>query len=342
MGFFQSFISDANRERRVEPLQARAPVEESRYEPAPLMDAIGRTGVQPSTVPDAATETFEKISLLPPRQKIIDQTIERAPDEIPIINGARSQNPDSREFPRNTRETFRDKQYDVYASTGEDGFMPPGASVRHAKQSEKHVFKTGEIDEASEATIASGGRSREEAELPVPHTPHETNKPRNHAPDADSAMTGEAAARTDIKSAPAALPEASVQKAVGRKVAAFEAAPTIQPAGLTTAPVSTFAGVTEKPPETPPQAAAQKAAGRESEEREASPAIQSAGRMTVPVSPFAGAMEKRAAAREKSEPMVRIGTIEVIVESAPPPVRRKSPSDTGFMRDPGRYYQRRL
>jgi len=339
MGFFQSFISDANRERRVEPLQARAPVEESRYEPAPLMDAIGRTGVQPSTVPDAATETFEKISLLPPRQKIIDQTIERAPDEIPIINGARSQNPDSREFPRNTRETFRDKQYDVYASTGEDGFMPPGASVRHAKQSEKPVFKTGEIDEASEATIASGGRSREEAELPVPHTPHETNKPRNHAPDADSAMSGEAAARTDRKSAPAALPEASVQKAVGRESAAFEAAQAIQPAGLTTALVSTFAGVTEKPAETSLEAAAQKAAGRESE---AAQAIQPAGRTPGMVSSFAVAMEKRPAAREKSEPLVRIGTIEVIVESAPPPVRRKSPSDTGFMRDPGRYYQRRL
>ena len=45
--------------------------------------------------------------------------------------------------------------------------------------------------------------------------------------------------------------------------------------------------------------------------------------------------------REKREPQVQIGTIEVIVESTPV-VQRSSSQNTGFTRDPGRYYQRRL
>jgi len=45
--------------------------------------------------------------------------------------------------------------------------------------------------------------------------------------------------------------------------------------------------------------------------------------------------------REKREPQVQIGTIEVIVESTPV-AQRSSSQNTGFTRDPGRYYLRRL
>ena len=53
------------------------------------------------------------------------------------------------------------------------------------------------------------------------------------------------------------------------------------------------------------------------------------------------ATEKPTSAREKNEPQIQIGTIEVIVESAPVMQRKSSPG-TGFTRDLGRSYQRRL
>ena len=58
-------------------------------------------------------------------------------------------------------------------------------------------------------------------------------------------------------------------------------------------------------------------------------------------SPFTGTAEKPSPVREESGPQVQIGTIEIIVESAQPAPQRFS-SDTGFTRDPGRYYRRRL
>ncbi len=60
------------------------------------------------------------------------------------------------------------------------------------------------------------------------------------------------------------------------------------------------------------------------------------------LSPSDNQPEKPPTPREKSEPQVQIGTIEVIVESAPPVVQRSSSKNTGFTRDPGRSYQRRL
>ena len=58
-------------------------------------------------------------------------------------------------------------------------------------------------------------------------------------------------------------------------------------------------------------------------------------------SPFADALERPTLAPETSRPQVHIGTIEVIVESAPV-VQPKSAPSIGFTRDAGRSYQRRL
>ncbi|MCL2875451.1 MAG: hypothetical protein FWF12_03975 [Betaproteobacteria bacterium] len=70
-------------------------------------------------------------------------------------------------------------------------------------------------------------------------------------------------------------------------------------------------------------------------------AIQQAKQALGLLSSFADAAEKPSSVREKSGPRVQIGTIEVIVESAPAVQQKPSPF-TGFTRDPGRYYQRRL
>jgi hypothetical protein len=52
--------------------------------------------------------------------------------------------------------------------------------------------------------------------------------------------------------------------------------------------------------------------------------------------------DEPSSAHGENVPQVQIGTIEVIVESAPLPVQRSPSPNTGFTRDPGRHYQRRL
>jgi len=71
-------------------------------------------------------------------------------------------------------------------------------------------------------------------------------------------------------------------------------------------------------------------------------AVQQATHVPAVLSPSLGnAADKNSLSRERHEPRVQIGTIEVIVESSPAVQPKPSPS-TGFTRDPGRYYQRRL
>ncbi|MDR2001344.1 MAG: hypothetical protein LBP94_07425, partial [Zoogloeaceae bacterium] len=79
-------------------------------------------------------------------------------------------------------------------------------------------------------------------------------------------------------------------------------------------------------------------------EREATMAaasIQQAKQAREALSPSVHAPPQPLPVREESAPQVQIGTIEVIVESTPVMQRSSSPN-TGFTRDPGRYYQRRL
>jgi len=59
------------------------------------------------------------------------------------------------------------------------------------------------------------------------------------------------------------------------------------------------------------------------------------------LSPLVAAAKKPTPTRETSEPQVHIGTIEVIVESAPV-VQKKSTPNTGFSRNLSRSYQRRF
>jgi hypothetical protein len=90
-----------------------------------------------------------------------------------------------------------------------------------------------------------------------------------------------------------------------------------------------------------PLTSTQEAAAQGSEARLAAALAQQANQTLELFSPLVDVAEKSTLAREASGPQVHIGTIEVIVESAPVAQQKSSPS-IGFTRDLGRSYQRRL
>jgi hypothetical protein len=90
-----------------------------------------------------------------------------------------------------------------------------------------------------------------------------------------------------------------------------------------------------------PLPSTQEAVAQDSEARLAAALAQQANQALELFSPFADAAERSMPTREASGPQVHIGTIEVIVESAPVAQQKPSPG-IGFTRDLGRSYQRRL
>jgi hypothetical protein len=291
MGFFQSFIRDANHGsqelKQAEPVDHAPPAESppglmpaetavtaAAFAAPPYSDAKAdaqKPGVRKNAPPDIEPEAAAPAVLSVLREESADiaiqpkqPTIEAAPDQKPVL----------REF--SSMVVNQDERPGPFGSVEKKALLPAGHPTK--KKKERKINR-----DVQEIAKADTGRVKHEANPPsnMPFEAHE------HAPDLIPVMNGGIAQRIS----PASSPEAAADRETApqeRNAATITATPVRQPELLSVA-------VPEKP------------------------------------SPI----------REKSEPQVRIGTIEVIVESTPV-MQRSLPPDAGFTRDPGRYYQRRL
>jgi hypothetical protein len=277
----------------------------------------------------------EEEGLLSPPRKAVAQTIERVSESIPVIT------PTLRATP--PKEGMQDKS-DASGQAEAEMSMP---LVHRAKR--MNVLKTAKAAGIPEARIQRAERNEQKVNLPVAALP-ETHEPvrrklsrdtvatdrdiRSDASDqAEAEMSMSSVHREKrmnvLKTAKAAeIPEARIQRAERNE----------QEASLSAA--SSFETHAHESGGVP--VVRDEATRQRNEAAMTVTAIQQAKQAPGLLSSFVVAAEKPSPpVREKSEPQVQIGTIEVIVESAPA-VQQKSSPNTGFTRDPGRYYQRRL
>ena len=257
--------------------------------------------------PAESATTDEEIKLPIPRREIVTAHIEHASNADSVTAPATTKKLARMELSRNTALISRNKREDIFSDVIDEKIST--SPVRRTEFKSEPVLETVETSKALEAPARNAKLNDKENNFPVlpVAAPFEAGRQYKQVLNAIPVMS------TEIRP-------------VFNTLESKEAAENTAPAPTPVMPVTP---VTVKP---------------DAQEREAAKTAETKQR---PVNPFeampsfASLMEKPTPVREKNEPRVRIGTIEVIVESAPA-IREKPTPDIVFTRDPGRYYQRRI
>ncbi|MCL2643847.1 MAG: hypothetical protein FWD51_00095 [Betaproteobacteria bacterium] len=343
MSFFQSFIGDAN--RSAEPV-VHAPVAESPAEltlptdtvsaldahtmplrssepqapPSVQQNALLDGGFEAVELPvsaqdgqDAPPETIPSLRAIPPRRRIRGMGGNET-----TLHGAKG-------FPE--QPSSRGRWHAEGVMEGVDREIPGIQDVMPQKPGRREFLRN--TDVANQDKRPDVSRLDEENTFTQPsHQAKRLNKP--------ALKTAETVVSVEAIAQPTRFSGQETSLPAGVPHETHEHAPDAIPV--------THSEVAQKKAPAPllQAAMAQIATTQESETIMAAAVIQQAKQALGLPSLFADSTEKPSPVREKSEPRVQIGTIEVIVESRAPAIPQKPSPNTGFTRDPGRYYQRRL
>ena len=329
-------------QKTVLPLQTQQPVIEAKPDRNP------RQTVEPAV-------TDEEKSLLPPHQEAVAQAIEHAPSAIsennPVLRTLTT--PSLRATP--PRRGDHPVGFAATPPRRGMGASGMGASETTVHETEAHPVRTEESPQTPETETPRTRRSSQEATPPI-DVPFETHE---HAPDAIPDAVKDRPI-SDISAPPNSPPWRGGAKRRGGKGGSElqKGGSELQKGGSEHQEGSSeykegsvehqeiahkgSARRQDAHKEPPLPEAAMLRIAQDNEAAMAAAAIQQAEQALGFLSSFAGTAEKPLPVREKSEPQVQIGTIEVIVESAPAAMQQSPSPNTGFMRDPGRYYLRRL